>query len=113
VVLNFVVVAGAVGLCDEAGGGHAEEAEGPEDGVEKDAAQGDSAERCRAGEVAGEDRVHCGEQWLGQVRQDQWDGEQEDAPVPVGHWVDFTCEGHRRGPFKGEETVNRTPRGEG
>ena len=76
----------AVGLGDEAGGGHAEEAEGPEDGVEEDAAEGYAAEGCGAGEMAGQDGVHCGEQWLGQVGEDEGNGEQEDAPIPVGHW---------------------------
>ena len=91
-----LVVARAVGLGDEAGGGHAEKAEGPEDGVEEDAADGYSAEGRRAGEMAGEDGVHCGEQRLGEVGEDEGDREEEDSAVPVGHLGDCNCGGHCR-----------------
>jgi len=65
-----LVVARTVGLGYEAGGGHAEEAEGPEDGVEEDAADGYASEGGSPGEMAGEDGVHCGEQRLGEVGED-------------------------------------------
>jgi hypothetical protein len=85
VVHDLVLISGPMRLRDQAGGRHAQEAEGPVDGIEKDAAHGNAAQCCRAGQMAGEDRVHHGEQWLGQVRKNELDGEQEDSPVPVGH----------------------------
>jgi hypothetical protein len=35
--------------------------------------------------MAGEDRVHCGEQGLGEVGEDEGNRQEEDAAVPMGH----------------------------
>ena len=85
VVHELIFVSCSLRLRDQASGRHAQEAEGPEDGVEKDASHGNAPQCCRAGQMAGEDRVHRGEQRLGEVRKNQWEGEKEDSPVPVGH----------------------------
>ncbi len=86
VVHHLILVSGPVRLRDQPGGRHAQKAEGPVDGVEKDASHGNAAQRCRAGQMAGEDGVHHGEQRLGQVRKNERDGQQKDSPVPVGHF---------------------------
>ena len=82
---HLVLISGSMRLCDQAGGRHAQKAEGPVDGVEKDAAHGNAAQCGGAGQMTGEDRVHHGEQRLGEVRKNERDGEQEHSPVPVGH----------------------------
>jgi hypothetical protein len=92
VVHELILVSGPVRLSDQAGRRHAQEAEAPIDGVEKDASHGHAAQNRRAGQMAGEDRVHHGKQRLGQVGKDERDGQKEDPPVPVGHfheWLDL------------------------
>ncbi len=85
VMHELIFVSRAVRLRDQAGGRHAQKAKGPVDGVEKDASHSYAAQRRRARQMAGEDRVHRGEQRLREVRENQWEGEKEDSPVPVGH----------------------------
>ena len=81
---ELIFVACSLRLRDQASGGHAKEAEGPEDGVEKDASNRNAPQCCRAREMAGKNRVHRGEQRLGEVRKNQWEGEEEHSPVPIG-----------------------------
>lgn len=71
-------------LCDEAGRPHPQEAETPEHEIEEQPAECDAAEILRAVEVAGDGRVDGAEDWLGQVRQDDREGEREDAPMRDG-----------------------------
>ena len=89
VVHELILISGPVRLRHQAGRRHAQEAEGPVDGVEKDASHGNAAQHRRAGQMAGEDRVHHGKQRLGQVRKNERDGKVKDSPVPVGHSHDL------------------------
>ncbi|MEA3005887.1 MAG: hypothetical protein QOI94_1156 [Acidobacteriaceae bacterium] len=113
VMHELIFVACSLRLRDQASGRHAEEAEGPKDGVEKDASNGNAPKCRRAGQMTGKDRVHRGEQRLGEVRKNQWEGEEEHSPVPVGrsHYVSLfsdTRVSHRlrfsyrrrRGPYR-------------
>jgi hypothetical protein len=86
-----VRIASAVGLRHQAGGAHAEKTEGPEDSVEKDAAHGHAAQRCWTWQVTREDCVHCGEQRLGQIGEDEGNRQQENPPVPGSHGDDCSC----------------------
>jgi hypothetical protein len=101
----LVFIACSVGLRDEASRRHAEKAEGPEDTVEKDAAHGDSAQRRRSRQMAGENGIHCGEQRLGQIRENQGNREEEDSPVPIGHWIDSTVRVSRDSRLESREYI--------
>ena len=85
VVHELILISGPVRLRDQAGRRHAQEAEGPIDGVEKDASDGYAAQSRRARQMTGEDGVHHGKQWLGEVRKNEWDGKEKDSPIPVRH----------------------------
>ena len=85
---QLLMVLCSISLRHQACGAHAQKAEGPEYGVEEDAAHGHAAERRRSRQMARENRVHCREQRLGQVGEDKRNRQQENPPVPVGHWVD-------------------------
>ncbi len=88
-VHELILIAGPMRLRHQAGRRHAQETEGPVDGVEKDASYGNATQHGRAGQMAGENRVHHGKQRLGEVRKNERDGEVEDSPVPVGHSHDL------------------------
>ena len=85
VMHELILVSGPVRLRDQTGRRHAQEAEGPVDGVKKDAAYGNTTQRCGAGQMAGEDGIHHGKQGLSQVGKNERDGEEEDSTIPVGH----------------------------
>ena len=84
VVHELILVARSLRLRDQPSGGHAQEAEGPKDRIEKDAANRNAPQCRRPGQMAGKNRIHRGEQRLGEVRKNQWEGEEKHSPVPVG-----------------------------
>jgi hypothetical protein len=86
VVHELVLVSGPMRLSHQAGRRHAQKCEAPIDGVEKDASHRHASQNRRARQMPGEDRVHHGKQRLGQVGKDERDGQNEDPPVPVGHF---------------------------
>ena len=85
VMHELILVSSPVGLRDQTGRRHAQEAEGPVDGVKEDAADGNTTQGSGTGQMTGEDGIHHGEQRLSQVGKNERDGEEEDSTVPVGH----------------------------
>ena len=80
-VADFLVVAGAAGLCDEAGGRHAQEAEGPVQETEDQRADGDAADIGRRRQVPHHRGIDRAEQRLADIRQDDRHGEPEHAAM--------------------------------